>query len=211
MAKRPIIYKLTTKSTIIDGKSKAVPVQVPMKAGEAKQFIMSVNKWTEEQYRKQYDLFKNKLRAYESFKKAHGVEVKEQSPLEVLYKQAKAKRLYGPNYEPSIKMRTIESFSAVSITKGRKLAAQTESAYSKARGAAIEKATQDAFAGFFKKSDKASEINETITDPVKKEAALAALAEHIHAKQRPNGEVMHGEEVGSDPAGADFDYSEWLD
>lgn len=213
MAKRPIIYKWTTKSTTIDGKSKAVPVQVPMKAGEAKQFIMSVNKWTEEQYRKQYDLFKNKLRAYESFKRAHGVEVKEQSPLEVLYSQAKAKRLYGPNYEPSIKMRTIQSFSAVSITKGRKLAQDLESAYSKARGATIEAATQSAFAGFIKKNDMASEINDTIDDPVKKEAALAALAEHLKSKMRPNGQpIPDGESYGSEEgAGSDFDYREWLD
>lgn len=211
MAKRPIIYKWTTKSTIIDGKPKAVPVQVPMKAGEAKQFIMSVNKWTEEQYRKQYDLFKNKLRAYESFKKAHGVEVKEQSPLEVLYSQAKAKRLYGPNYVPSIKMRTIQSFSAVSITKGKKLAQDFESAYSKARGKTIEDATKSAFSAFIKSSSKAQEIDEQISDPVKKEAALAALADHIRSKKAPNGQVFKGEEVGSDPMGADFDYSEWLD
>lgn len=206
MAKRPTIYK--AHFTRKDGKTIYDPIA--LKAGEAKAVIMKANKWTEEQYRKQYDIFKNKLRAYESFMRQHGAEIETQSPLEVLYGQARSKLLYGPNYEPSIKMRTIESFSAVSITKGRKLAAQTESAYSKARGAAIEKATQDAFAGFFKKSDKAREINETITDPVKKQEALAALAEHIHAKQRPNGEVMHGEEVGSDPAGADFDYSDWL-
>lgn len=207
MAKRPNLYKWTTKTT--DGKSEAV--KVPLKAGEAKQLIMSVNKWTEEQYRKQYDLFKNKLRAYESFKKAHGVEVKEQSPLEMLYKQAKAKRLYGPNYEPSIKMRTIQSFSAVSITKGRKLAREFDSAYSKARGETIESATQTAFKSFIMNSTKAQEIDEQISDPVKKQAALAALADHIHAKQKPNGEAFAGEEYGSDPAGEDFDFSEWLD
>lgn len=207
MAKRPIIYKWTTRS--VNGKT--IAVKVPLKAGEAKQLIMSVNKWTEEQYRKQYDLFKNKLRAYESFRKAHGVEVKEQSPLEVLYNQAKSKRLYGPNYEPSIKMRTIQSFSAVSITKGKKLARDFESAYSKARGDTIESATQKAFGNFIKSSTKAQEIDEQISDPVKKQAALAALADHIHSKQAPNGQVFKGEEYGSDPAGEDFDFSEWLD
>lgn len=205
MAKRPIIYKWTTRS--VNGKTEAV--KVPLKAGEAKQLIMSVNKWTEEQYRKQYDIFKNKLRAYESFRKAHGVEVKEQSPLEVLYNQAKSKRLYGPNYEPSIKMRTIQSFSAVSITKGRKLAQDLESAYSKARGKTIESATQTAFSEFIKSSTKAQQIDEQVSDPVKKQAALAALADHIHAKQAPDGQVFKGEEYGSDAAGEDFDFSEW--
>ncbi len=209
MAKRPNLYRWTTKTT--DGKSEAV--KVPLKAGEAKQLIMSVNKWTEEQYRKQYDLFKNKLRAYESFKRAHGVEVKEQSPLEMLYRQAKSKRLYGPNYEPSIKMRTIQSFSAVSITKGRQLAKQTKSAYSMARGAAIEAANQAAFGQFIEKNDMAREIDSNIDDPVKKEAALAALAERLKAKKRPDGQpIPDGESYGSEgDAGSDFDYSEWLD
>ena len=180
-------------------------------ASQMKRVIMSANDWTEAQYRKQYDLFKNKLRAYESFKRAHGADVAPQSPQEVLYRAAKAKKREGAEYKPSIEMRRIQSFSAVSITKGRKLAQDTESQYSKRRSAAYAASINAAFEGFIREVPKAREIVETIEDPIKREEALKALAKHIHAKQRPSGEVISGETYGSDAAGDDFDYDRWLD
>lgn len=180
-------------------------------ARQKKAAIMAANNWTEDQYRKQYDIFKNKLRAYESFRRAHGAEVETQSPQEVLYRAAKAKKREGSEYKPSLEMQRIQAFSAVSITKGRKLAEDLESEYSRRRGATFAATTAQAFAGFIREVDKAQEIVETIEDPVKQEEALKALAEHVHAKQRPSGEVFGGEVYGSDDAAEDFDYSEWLD
>lgn len=92
---------------------------------EVKAYIMKQNNWTKEQYQKEYDIFKNKLRAYESYTQAQGAKTKKESVVEVLYKEAKAKQLYGPKYEPSQKMKQIRGFSAYSITKGRQLAKQT--------------------------------------------------------------------------------------
>lgn len=180
-------------------------------ARQKKAAIMAANNWTEDQYRKQYDIFKNKLRAYESFRRAHGAEVETQSPQEVLYRAAKAKKREGSEYKPSLEMQRIQAFSAVSITKGRKLAEDLESEYSRRRGQTFAATTSQAFAGFIREVDKAQEIVETIEDPVKQEEALKALAEHVHAKQRPSGEVFGGEVYGSDDAAEDFDYSEWLD
>ena len=180
-------------------------------ARQKKAAIMSANKWTEEQYRKQYDLFKNKLRAYESYRKAHGAEVKPQSPQDLLYKQAKAMQREGSEYSPSIEMQRIRAFSAVSITKGRKLAQDTESEYSRKRGETFAGGTEAAFSGLIENVDKAQEIVDTIEDPVMREEALKALAEHIHAKQAPSGQVFAGETYGSDDAADDFDYSPWLD
>lgn len=180
-------------------------------ARQKKAAIMAANNWTEEQYRKQYDIFKNKLRAYESYRRAHGAAVETQSPQEVLYRAAKAKKREGSEYTPSLEMQRIQSFSAVSITKGRRLAQDVESEYSRRRGAAFAATTARAFAGFIRDVDKAKEIVATIEDPVKQEEALKALAEHVHAKQRPSGEVFGGEVYGSDEAAEDFDYSEWID
>ena len=171
---------------------------------------MAANEWTAEQYRKQYDIFKNKLRAYESYRRAHGAEVETQSPQEVLYRAAKAKKREGAAYSPSLEMQRIQSFSAVSITKGRRLAEDLESEYSRRRGETFAATTSQAFAGFIRDVDKAREIVDTIKDPVKQEEALKALAEHVHAKQRPSGEVFAGEAYGSDEAAEDFDYSQWL-
>lgn len=218
---------------------------------EMKRDIMKAHGWTAEQYRKQYDIFKNKLRAYESFQRAHGVEVKTQSPSVVLYKQAKSMLREGADYQPSIKMQRIQAFSAVSITKGRELAKNLTSVYTQRRTATFEDATTRAFANFINDVGKAhdivygvplttnspkSKIDEVIgnqeftivgdtyfvdgvpqwevkpvLDPVKREKALAELAGHIHAKQKPSGETFAGEQYGSDPAGDDFDYGQWLD
>ena len=180
-------------------------------ARQMKRTIMSAQGWTEEQYRKQYDIFKNKLRAYESFRRAHGANVNTQSPQALLYRQARAMQREGSEYKPSIEMQRIQSFSAVSITKGRKLAADTESVYSQRRGETFATATEAAFAGFIRSVPKAQEIVDMIEDPVQREEALKKLAEHIHAKQKPSGEFEQGEVYGSDEAGEDFDYSPWLD
>lgn len=181
-------------------------------ARQKKAVIMAANDWTEDQYRKQYDLFKNKLRAYESYKAAHlGEEIETQSPQELLYKAAKAKQKYGEEYEPSLQMKRIQAFSAVSITQGRKLAKDLESEYSRRRGETFAKTTQEAFKEMINNVSMAAEIDDMIEDPVKKEEALKALAEHIKAKQAPSGEVFAGETYGSDEAGYDFDYSEWLE
>lgn len=220
-------------------------------ARQKKAAIMAANNWTEDQYRKQYDIFKNKLRAYENFRRAHGAEVETQSPQEVLYRAAKAKKREGSEYKPSLEMQRIQAFSAVSITKGRRLAEDLESVYSRRRAQTFAATTSQAFAGFIRDTPKAQEmaygvplredsdpalidsitqgkeyevingqiyvdgeplwINKPITDPVKLEEALKALAEHVHAKQQPSGEVFAGEVYGSGDAAEDFDYSEWLD
>ena len=108
-------------------------------------------------------------------------------------------------------MQTIQSFSAVSITKGRKLAQDLDSTYSMRRAATIEQATSKQFAGLISSVPKAQEIVDMIEDPVMQEEALKALAAHIHAKQTPSGEVFAGEFYGSGDAGDDFDYDEYLD
>ena len=177
---------------------------------EVKETIMKANKWTEDQYKKQFYLFRNKLKAYENYRKAHGANVKEQSPLEVLYKQAKTKIREGENYEPSLEMKRIQSFSAVSITKGRRLAEDLESEYSRRRGTQFAATTEAAFKGFIEQVPKAQEIMDKIKDPVTREEALKDLADHVHAKQLPNGEVASGEAVGSDNAADDYDVDQWL-
>jgi len=211
MAKRPVIYKIRRVQHTENKITTIEYVREKLNPSEIRETIMKANNWTEDQYRKQYDIFKNKLRAYESYRKAHGANVKEQSPLEVLYRQAQAMKREGASYEPSLEMKRIQSFSAVSITKGRRLAQDLESEYSQRRGEAFARTTEQAFAGFISKVSKAQEIVDTIEDPVKQEEALKALAEHVHAKQKPTGEIYGGETYGSDDAAEDFDYSEWLE
>lgn len=198
------IYKKTK------GQSEKVP------ATKVKDFIKKVNGWNDEQYRKHYDLFKNKLRAYESYKRSKGVKVEQQSVAEVLYKEAKAKKRQGASYEPSNEMKRIKSFSAVSITKGRKLA-QKGGRYVQKRDEIYRATTEKQFAGLIRSVPQAQEIREKIKDPVKQEEALKALAEALHVKQSEASKdtgasadvIPYGEATGSDSV--DFDVDAWME
>ena len=236
-------------------------VQQKISRREFKQTIMRANNWNETQYRKQYDLFKNKLRFYENIQKSRGVSVDVQSPQELLYKIAKAKLRYGSEYEPSQEVRQIMAVTAHSITKGKKIAT---SGRGRSYAAAVGKIVNIRFSGFVDYYDKAKDIvygvpltinsdpadierltegkeyetradqfgNEQIyvddtplwivkpiTDPVKQEEALTALANWLHSnspragKDKGGGSIAYGETYGSSDtdAGADFDYSYWLD
>ena len=118
-------YERLTKTIIKDDKA----VQVPLTSREMKSTIAKAYGISVEDVDKKYYLFRNRLRAYESFKIENGYEVERQSPLNVMYKQAKSMLKYGSDYEPSREFQAINQFSAVSISKGEKLAKATESRY----------------------------------------------------------------------------------
>ena len=194
--------------------------KIAMSSREVKQFIMEQNGWTAETYRKQYDIFKNKLNAYESYQRSRGVAVEHQSTTALLFKEAKSKRTYGKDYKPSMKMQQIKSFSAYSITKGRQLA-QGDSAsarrYQAKETAKYEAYVQRRFGGLIESNPKAQEINELIKDPVKKEKALSELANKLNAKITDD-EVKEASEaipISTEHYGSsdeiDFDISEYLD
>lgn len=188
---------------------------------EMKKTIMAANKWTAERYQKEYDMFKNRLRAYESYQEAHGAKVTKQSPAELLYKTAVSKKKYGREYKPSNEMTTIQSFPAYSITKGRKLAKDLNSGYSMARQVALRAKVVGDFQNFIDGVPKAQELVDGIQDAVKLKDALADLAKHIHknqetamksAKESGSPEaIFAGEAYGSDPMSGGYDITRWLD
>lgn len=194
--------------------------KIAMSSREVKQFIMEQNGWTAETYRKQYDIFKNKLNAYESYQRSRGVAVEHQSTTALLFKAAKSKETYGKDYKPSMKMQQIQSFSAYSITKGRQLA-QGESAsarrYQAKETAKYEAYVQRRFGGFIENNPTAQKIDELIKDPVKKEKALSELANKLNAKITDDEVKEAGEAIpiSTEHYGSsdeiDFDISEYLD
>lgn len=194
--------------------------KVAMTSKEVRQFIMKQNNWTAETYRKQYDIFKNKLNAYESYQRSRGVAVEHQSTTALLFKEAKSKKFYGDEYKPSMKMQQIKSFSAYSITKGRQLA-QGESAsakrYQEKETAKYEAYVQQRFGGFIESNPTAQKIDAMIKDPVKKEKALSELADKLNAKitdeeVKEAGEAIpySTEHYGSSDE-VDFDIDKYLD
>lgn len=194
--------------------------RVEMSSKEVKAYIMKQNGWTSDEYNKKYDIFKNKLRAYENYERAHGSTAQRQSPAQLLYKEAKAKAREGADYEPSFKMKRIRSFTSVSSGKAGQKALQGKR-YTQRRTALYEDTTNKRFKGFIEHNAKAQEIAKAIKDPVKREKALADYANKVNEKiaeyekeakaQAEQGGVPADREVfGSDDA-VDFDISEYLD
>ena len=209
---------------------------VPVTAKEAKEFIMKQRGWTAEQYKKQYDIFKNKLRNYENYQMAHGVDVKIQSPTELLYKQAKTMQREGKNYEESFAMKRIKSFSSVSSgTSKRQMEAykegksiyyshktyrETKSSEYLKKDIAYRNGVIARFKGLLdgpKANSVAIEIEQRIKDPVKLEKALTDLANKLHARTDSQGNIdanspfdVHGQSLGSTDA-IDFDINSYID
>lgn len=192
---------------IIDGE------QVALKASEIKNFIMKVNNWNTEQYQKEYDIFKNKLRTLENFEGVPKAE--RESPVELLYNQAKAKKRYGADYQPSIKFQRILSTSAYSSSPKRQRQLLKNQSYVERLQKRYRESTNKAFKGLLEKNPVAKEIDEKIKDPVQREKALIDLADKIHARIDEQGVITDlggipfGESVGSSD-GIDFDLTPYL-
>lgn len=192
---------------IVDGE------QVALKASEVKNFIMKVNNWNADQYQKEYDLFKNKLRTLENFEGVPKAE--RESPVEILYKQAKAKKRYGADYQPSINLQRILSTSAYSSSPKRQQQLLKNQSYVEKLQKRYRESTNKAFKGLLEKNPVAKEIDEKIKDPVQREKALIVLADKLHARIDEQGIITElggipfGESVGSSD-GIDFDLTPYL-
>ncbi len=188
--------------------------RVKMTNREVKAYIMKENRWTSEQYNKQYDILRNKLRSYEAYEKASGRAVKEQSVQSLLFKEAKAKQRMGRDYSPSIKMQRIRSFTSVSSGRAGQRAL-TGRLYMERRATTYEDATYKQFKGLVENNKQAELIYKSIKDPVKREKALTDFANKMHAKINEQDEVVEseaipfGETYGSDEA-IDFDIDAYI-
>lgn len=202
---RPVLTK------VVNGQ----PVRSLISPQEVKKTIMRANKWTAEQYRKNVDVFKNKLRAYEAYERAQGVNVSVQSPVTLLYKQARTKERAerrGETYKPSVRMTRINSFSAYSISKGRKVYATDTMA--KRRMDAKVLADISAKMGNFitTHAEEVDKIRKIFGgNPAKYEKALSLYAEKVKAKRdddmKTTGEepIAYGERAGSPDVPFDMD------
>ena len=187
-------------------------IRVALTAREVKSYVMKERGWTSEQYNKEYDKLRNRLRAYEAFQRQSGVEVETQSPASLLYFESRARKREGAEYQPSLERQRIQSFPSVSSGKALKRTLERRSETFARRYRDI---TDRVFAGLIEANPTASEIAQKVKDPVKREEALKALAKKLHAKQDAVGRVQatsaipFGQAVGSDDA-IDFDINEYL-
>ena len=187
-------------------------VRVALTARDVKAYVMKERGWTSEQYNKEYDKLRNRLRAYEAFQRQSGVEVEKQSPASLLYFESRARKREGAEYQPTLELQRVQSFPSVSSGKALKSTLERRSETFARR---YRETTDRAFAGLIAANPTAAEIAARVTDPVKREQALKALADKLHAKQDAAGRVQassaipFGQAVGSDDA-LDFDIEEYL-
>ena len=187
-------------------------VRVPMTAREVKAFVMKERGWSSEQYNREYDKLRNRLRAYEAYQRQSGLTVEAQSPASVLYFESRARRREGADYKPSLELQRIKSFPSVS--SGKALSRTLERSNERLERI-YSRTTDKAFARLIEVNPTAAEIYETIDDPVRREQALKDFAELLHAKQDAAGRVQassaipFGQAVGSDEE-IDFDIEAYL-
>ena len=194
-------YERLTKTIIKDGE----PTQVTISSREMKSTIAKAYGITLEEVDKKYYLFRNRLRAYESFKRESGVEVTPQSPLNLMYKQAKAMLRHGADYKPSNEFEAINSFSAVSISKGEQLAKATNSRYYKKHQAQIGSLALSHFDKFISAHTSAKELKQAYIEGkitgVQLQASLSQMAKDVKAKQkemRTKGGGFSGSTIGTE-------------
>lgn len=187
-------------------------VRVALTAREIKSYVMKERGWTSDQYSKEYDKLRNRLRAYEGFQRQSGISLEAQSPASILYFESRARRREGSEYQPSLELQRIKSFPSISSGKALGKALERRSETFARRFA---ETTNKVFAGLIAANPTAAEIAERVTDPVKRERALIDLATKLYARQDAAGRVQassaipFGQAVGSDEA-IDFDIESYL-
>ena len=184
--------------------------QIKVSASEIKKTIMKVNRWSAKTYNKKRYLFKNKLRTYEAFTKSKTA----QSPVELLYKQALAKKREGRNYHPSLKMKRIMKLTAYG-NKGRISYGLARPKKALELNEAFSRATRAKFGNFIAANPGAQKIWDEVTDPVKREQALADYADAVHAKMAADEKIVAGSaipfgDVAGTPDVVDFDLTPYM-
>lgn len=132
-------------------------------------------------YEKFYDIFRNKLRAYERYTGA-----KRQSVQEYLYKQAVTKMREGKKYRPSLKTQRIMRFTSVSSGKKGEQYFKSQRVLEKL-APDTRKSVLKQFGGLIAKNDQAKYLYDHIKDPRKLEKALTEYANMIHAPKTRGG------------------------
>lgn len=191
-------YERLTKTIIKDGEA----VQVNLTSREMKSTIAKAYGISIADVDKQYYLFRNRLRAYESFKRESGYDVKPQSPLNVMYKQARDMIKHGADYKPSREFQAINQFSAVSITKGEQLAKATGSRYYRKHQTGLGNLALKNYDKFISAHKSAQELVQAYKEGkitgVNLQEALGQMAKDVKAslkEMRRKGGTFSGSEI----------------
>ena len=139
-----------------------------------------------------------------------------QSGLQLLYAITKSQKRYGEEYKPTESVKLLYKI----LPKQQKRMDKKRQATRNIRKQTInlfKQRTQNQFNEFIKVNEKAQEIVKKIKDPIKRDKALADLANKIKAKRNEQERIeresiipISNEIVGSDTTDIDFDINDYL-
>lgn len=181
---------------------------------QAVQEIAQLRNWSKTRTQKEIVRLNYGLRKLRKFEGER--EFNKQSGLQLLYSITKSKKRYGEEYKPTESVKLLYKI----LPKQRKATGEKRQATRNIRKQTInlfKQRTQNQFGGFIKANKKAQEIVEKIKDPVKRDKALADLANKIKAKRNEQEKIeresiipISNEIVGSDTTDIDFDIEDYL-
>lgn len=181
---------------------------------QAVQEIAQLRNWSKTRTQKEIKRLNYGLR---KLRKLEGErEFNKQSGLQLLYSITKSKKRYGEEYKPTESVRLLYKI----LPKQRKATGKKRQATRNIRKQTInffKQRTRKQFNEFIKVNETAREIVKKIKDPIKRDKALADLANKIKVK-RNEQEVIERESiipisneiVGSDTTDIDFDINDYL-
>lgn len=153
-----------------------------------------------DEYKRFYNLFRNRYVNYQKFVKQQTGKTPSQSTIEILYRQAQARIKHGTNYNPSDTIRLITQFSSTST--GRYNPQSTESLK---RANRIAKRGVEAFSQLIDTSPLAREVYQKSPNDFVAVDRLKTFADRLHKKQAGGSGIPTANIIGSDDA------SIWID
>ena len=152
------------------------------------------------EYKRFYNLFRNRYVNYQKFVKGQTGQTPPQTTTEILYRQAQARIKYGSDYKPSDTIDLISQFSSTST--GRYNPASKESLKLANR---IAKRGIESFKRLIDESPLAREIYEKSPNDFVAVERLKKFADRLHKKQAGGSGIPTANIIGSD------DTSIWID
>lgn len=152
------------------------------------------------EYKRFYNLFRNRYANYQKFVKSQTGQAPQQSTIEVLYRQAQSRIKHGTDYVPSDTIRLIMQFSSTSTGRYK-----PESKESLKRANRIAKRGIESFEQLIEVSPLAREIYEKSPNDFVALERLKKFADRLHKKQAGGSGIPTANIIGSD------DTSIWVD
>ena len=143
---------------------------------QVKAEIQAMKGWTTEQYNREYDKFRNKVRNYETLS---GVEKGKYKVQELFYEKTKAEKRYGANYGPSNLLAAINRTSSSSPGRVKRFGDKLTGISKKAQAREVD-AIKERFSDLLKSNyNGVADKLKDVTDPAEALRILRETADDL--------------------------------